>query len=341
MVVCLDDVHRADTPTARELCRLVPEQNGPPVLWILARRLLPVRSAGQYAVEWLAGRGAVRIPVGPLRAEDAARLGALLLGARPDPSRSRLISRARGNPLVLRELLCGSGGLAPRNGTAGLAEPGNVGDMPTALMRLAELSCEAQRLLAAGAALTRPFTVDDAAALTGHARAELVRAQSEVLAAGLVQWSGPGLTFRYDVVRDASFDRVPAAAQELLHARIWVGWAAAGDEVAASAAAPEAPPLRRLAAAPGAPRPRAPEARAADAPLAGLTRAEHRVVRLVAEGLTDQAVASRLSVSPHTVDTHLRHAFAKLGVSNRVELTRRVLTKSLVEAHGTGNHENA
>jgi DNA-binding CsgD family transcriptional regulator len=40
----------------------------------------------------------------------------------------------------------------------------------------------------------------------------------------------------------------------------------------------------------------------------------------VAEGLTNSAVARRLYISPHTVNTHLRHAFAKLDVSNRVAL---------------------
>lgn len=42
--------------------------------------------------------------------------------------------------------------------------------------------------------------------------------------------------------------------------------------------------------------------------------------RLVAEGLTNGAVARRMYISPHAVNTHLRHAFAKLGVSNRVAL---------------------
>jgi hypothetical protein len=37
-------------------------------------------------------------------------------------------------------------------------------------------------------------------------------------------------------------------------------------------------------------------------------------------GLTNGAVARRLYISPHTVNTHLRHVFAKLGVSNRVAL---------------------
>ncbi len=51
-----------------------------------------------------------------------------------------------------------------------------------------------------------------------------------------------------------------------------------------------------------------------------LTETERAVSRLVAEGLTNGAVARRLYISPHTVNTHLRHVFAKLGVSNRVAL---------------------
>ncbi|MFG2074143.1 ATP-binding protein [Nonomuraea maritima] len=56
-----------------------------------------------------------------------------------------------------------------------------------------------------------------------------------------------------------------------------------------------------------------------------LTGAELRVVRLVAQGMTNREVAAALFLSPHTVDSHLRHAFAKLGVNSRVELTRQVL----------------
>ena len=56
-----------------------------------------------------------------------------------------------------------------------------------------------------------------------------------------------------------------------------------------------------------------------------LSAAELRVVHLVAEGLTNRTAAERLFLSPHTVDTHLRHAFAKLGVSSRVELARQAM----------------
>ncbi|MBT2440144.1 helix-turn-helix transcriptional regulator, partial [Streptomyces sp. ISL-36] len=57
-----------------------------------------------------------------------------------------------------------------------------------------------------------------------------------------------------------------------------------------------------------------------------LTPSELRVVRLVAEGLTNREVAEKLFLSRHTVDSHLRHSFTKLGVTSRVELTRQVLT---------------
>ncbi|MFF1560870.1 LuxR C-terminal-related transcriptional regulator [Streptomyces sp. NPDC058279] len=55
-----------------------------------------------------------------------------------------------------------------------------------------------------------------------------------------------------------------------------------------------------------------------------LTAAEVRVVRLVARGLTNRQVAEHLSLSPHTVGSHLRRAFTKLDITSRVELTRLV-----------------
>jgi DNA-binding CsgD family transcriptional regulator len=55
---------------------------------------------------------------------------------------------------------------------------------------------------------------------------------------------------------------------------------------------------------------------------AAMTAAELAVARLVAEGLTNREVADRLFVSPHTVNSHLRHVFSKLGINSRVELAR-------------------
>jgi DNA-binding CsgD family transcriptional regulator len=51
-----------------------------------------------------------------------------------------------------------------------------------------------------------------------------------------------------------------------------------------------------------------------------LTRSERAVIDLVAKGLTNRQVALQLSVSRRTVETHLSHIFAKLGITSRVEL---------------------
>jgi len=74
--------------------------------------------------------------------------------------------------------------------------------------------------------------------------------------------------------------------------------------------------LRALGVRPGA---RGSRHRPADG-WQSLTATEREVSLLVAEGLTNGAVARRLYISPHTVNTHLRHVFAKLGVANRVAL---------------------
>jgi DNA-binding CsgD family transcriptional regulator len=47
--------------------------------------------------------------------------------------------------------------------------------------------------------------------------------------------------------------------------------------------------------------------------------------------MTNKQAATRLFVSHHTVDAHLRHIFAKLGLNSRVELARVVATL-IVEA---------
>jgi DNA-binding CsgD family transcriptional regulator len=54
----------------------------------------------------------------------------------------------------------------------------------------------------------------------------------------------------------------------------------------------------------------------------GLTPAERRVAALVAEGRTNREVAAALFLGERTVETHLSHVYAKLGVRSRAELAR-------------------
>ncbi|MFZ0902714.1 MAG: response regulator transcription factor, partial [Mycobacterium sp.] len=55
---------------------------------------------------------------------------------------------------------------------------------------------------------------------------------------------------------------------------------------------------------------------------AALTPTELDVVRLVSEGLANKDIATRLFVSPRTVQTHLTHVYTKLGLSSRVQLVQ-------------------
>jgi predicted ATPase/DNA-binding CsgD family transcriptional regulator len=53
-----------------------------------------------------------------------------------------------------------------------------------------------------------------------------------------------------------------------------------------------------------------------------LTRSELDVVRLVSEGLSNKDIATRLFISPRTVQSHLTHVYTKLAVSSRVQLVQ-------------------
>ena len=65
---------------------------------------------------------------------------------------------------------------------------------------------------------------------------------------------------------------------------------------------------------------------------AAMTKSELAVAQLVANGLTNREIAERLFVSPHTVNTHLRHVFAKLQVNSRVDLTRLATERNSEDA---------
>jgi DNA-binding CsgD family transcriptional regulator len=55
---------------------------------------------------------------------------------------------------------------------------------------------------------------------------------------------------------------------------------------------------------------------------ASLTPTERDVIRLVSEGLANKDIATRLFVSPRTVQTHLTHVYTKLGLTSRVQLVQ-------------------
>ncbi len=60
-----------------------------------------------------------------------------------------------------------------------------------------------------------------------------------------------------------------------------------------------------------------------------LTAREQEVVRQVARGRSNKAIAHQLGISPRTVEGHLNHVFEKVGSTSRTELVHYALASGL------------
>jgi DNA-binding NarL/FixJ family response regulator len=63
-----------------------------------------------------------------------------------------------------------------------------------------------------------------------------------------------------------------------------------------------------------------------------LTPRERQVVRLLAAGVSTRDTASRLTISPKTIETHRVRIYSKLGCKSAVELTRIAVRSGMIEA---------
>jgi DNA-binding NarL/FixJ family response regulator len=71
--------------------------------------------------------------------------------------------------------------------------------------------------------------------------------------------------------------------------------------------------------------------RGGDAPDDPLTPREAEIVKLIAEGMTGKEIADILSISEHTDERHRANVLEKLGLRDRVALTRYAVRRGLIE----------
>ena len=58
-----------------------------------------------------------------------------------------------------------------------------------------------------------------------------------------------------------------------------------------------------------------------------LSEREGQILKLIARGNTVNSIANKLYISPHTVNTHIRHIYDKVGIHKRGELLEYINMK--------------
>ncbi|WP_078868619.1 helix-turn-helix transcriptional regulator [Streptomyces sp. NRRL B-1347] len=228
LLISIDDAHHLDELSALALRTLVPAFATRPVLWLLARRPCFAPNPAHNAVDSLLAHGALACELGTLHDDDVERLCTEVLGTRPAPDLLALVVRTGGNPFLCDTLLRSlrdAGRLRVADGRVRLVTtPGDRVGTPLRdgyfrmLSRLlSDVSEDTHRLLQAGAVLGRPFTVHEAAGLTGRPAAELVHAATEAVASGTLRGGDSTLSFRYEVIQDAVYARLSEPVRLALH----------------------------------------------------------------------------------------------------------------------------
>ncbi|MEU6073489.1 helix-turn-helix transcriptional regulator [Micromonospora sp. NPDC047074] len=294
-----------------------------------------------------AGRGET-VPA-PLSGDAVTRLVVDALGAPVEPAVRALVAAAGGHPLLLAELLEGVRAEGVVRGTGRARTPKRVQNLVRA--RLCAAPTGSWQLIRVAAVLGRACRLAELAAMTGRNTAQMLPELDALLDAGLLHWVGDDLAFRHELVWWAVLDALPPAVWQALRAdrdRLCRRPAASGAGEPAAEPADQAPvdrasvdrvhgdrvsadrvhaDLRRriaLRAAPGVGDRRGDGGGAWES-FSGVERA---IARLVAEGMTNRQIATRVRLSPHTVNYHLRGLFRRLGISSRAELVRHVPVSS-------------
>ncbi|MFJ8254652.1 LuxR C-terminal-related transcriptional regulator [Streptomyces sp. NPDC094466] len=312
VLVLVDEADQLGTDAVNALLRRGSGPHGVPTVWVVAHR--SGRGCESLAAALSTRCGLVeRLTLGPLAPGVVAALAAEALGAPLSPPLRQLIEKAGGHPRLTSELLLGlqeEGAVETGSGTA----HHTATRLPERLHRqveetMAGYSRDCRQLLSVAAVLGRELDYEILAPMLRTAPSALIPLCEEACAMGAVAGDGGRTVFRNELMRELLAEAVPAALQRALcrEAEALRTARAAGPLVPVRAGTP-ADPAGRPEATVGVP----------------LNDRQAAVVRLVRAGLTNQQIARRLDVSPHTVNYHLRRLFSSFGVRSRIDLLRAV-----------------
>jgi DNA-binding CsgD family transcriptional regulator len=200
------------------------------------------------------------------------------------------------------------------------------------LTRSRLLPAHVEIMLAAGDVQAARVAADELTAMAAALAAPLLHATSAHATGAVLIAEGDARAGLFPLRRAWSAWQDLDAPYEAARVRVLIGLAcrALGDEDSAQMELDAARwVFRQLGAAPDLARVEA-LTRKALAPAGGLTAREVEVLRLVAAGKTNRAIAADLFLSEKTVARHLSNIFAKLGVSSRAAATAYAFAHDLV-----------
>lgn len=283
VLVLVDDLHWADDPSVLALRSLSSGLPARAVCLVVAARV----GAGSARCRGLLATvdRERRCDLGPLSDADVRRLVGRVIGADPCGELIAALRRADGIPSFVLAL------------AADWASRGPTRSVPASVQesverQLATLPDDATRILRLVALAARPVSFAEITAAIDRPVLEVADLIEAVVRRRLLVDEGICLRYRHDLVRQAVVESTPLAVREAMQSLIAV-----------------APPAGSRSSGPATP-----------ADLGALTRAERRIVDLVAVGMTNLDIAETLSISRRTVESHLYRAYPKLGVGSRLEL---------------------
>jgi len=303
LALLLEDMQWTDVMSATAVGAILEALSERPLGVFMTSRKLPFNPAAHDLLE-RAHPEVERVELDALPSDAVNALVRSLTGGQPSPRLARLVTGAGGNPGLVITLLDGlrdDGMLTVMGETSDTDTTEPPASMHTVVMaRVSRLPDRCQDLLIVAAVLGEPLEVAMLAAAVGRSVIEVLADLRQAMAAGIIAEVDGILGFRHELVRVILYKQIPASTRSIFHRRV---------DIALRIAGAGATVVERWQT---------------------LTKAEREVVRHVVAGLSNREIGQRLFVSARTVETHLSHVFAKLGMSSRVELTGAVVRAEAV-----------